>query len=115
MASGPWRDAFRALGVIHVQLRALADVGRSPPPRATDPEEALEMAEDTAEFFEQRSWVLAVTLRDATMCCSTTFVVPKPVEDLIDLCGELFMLRRWWLAVRSGERDILDGPPPDER
>jgi hypothetical protein len=74
------------------------------------PEETLKTTKETARRFGQRLESLAEDLRDASMC-SKTFVVPRPLEDLIVVCEELFGVLRWWRAVRRGVRTIADGPP----
>jgi hypothetical protein len=79
-------------------------------PTRRSPEETLKTTEETARRFGERLESLAEDLRDASMC-SKTFVVPRPLEDLIGVCEELFGILRWWRAVRRGDRTIADGPP----
>jgi hypothetical protein len=74
------------------------------------PGETLKTTEETARRFGERLESLAEDLRDVSMC-SKTLVVPRPLEDLIGVCEELFGVLRWWRAVHRGERTIADGPP----
>jgi hypothetical protein len=89
-------------------------MGRSPCVRRPNVEEDLAAAEDAAEYFGVELEALTEDFRDATLC-STTLVLPRPLENLIDVCEDLFSVLRWWLAVRSGERDLSDGPSVRER
>ena len=72
---------------------------------ATDPGAILAIERQVADTI-----ALAEDLRDVSMC-SKTLVVPRPLEDLIGVCEELFGVLRWWNAVRRGDRTIAHGPP----
>jgi hypothetical protein len=99
---------------IHAHLEGAAREGRTPCMRRPNVEEDLAAAEDDAKHFGVELEALAEDFRDATLC-STTLVVPRPLEDLIDVCQDLFSVLRWWVAVRSGELDLSDGPSVRER
>ena len=106
--------ALRRLSTIHKHLEGVARMGRSPRWRMPNVEEDLAETEDDAKNFGNELEALAEDFRDATIC-STTLILPRPLENLIDVCEDLFSVLRWWLAVRSGERDLSDEPSARER
>ena len=92
------------------QLKDLVYMCRRPVGETATLDETLEDAESCAEFFGRRLRALDEQLRKASGW-SAFLVVPAPSDALRKQAEELSGIRRWWSAVRSGERKLSDGPP----